>query len=420
MDGNTGFLAEYFPSSDLSGKPQLTRNDKLVDFHGRLEWTIPAIGAKAARWTTRFIAPADGTYRVGIIGLSPYRLIIDGHTFVDVWQKGSEDPGSIGAVQMRLKAGQAVPIVIEGRTVEDMLDLTFLWDRADIDPSPQILSRLKDADAILFAGGLDGCMEAEETDIRGLFQGFIKGDRSQIELPSCQSSLMKSLATLHKPLIFINMTGSAIAMPWEAQREGPVQAILQAWYPGEAGGRAIADVVFGSYNPSGRLPITFYQSTGDLPAFTDYAMPATTSTMGRTYRYFHGEPLWRFGHGLSYTQYGYAAATLSKAEMSGDTLEQFTTLSIDISNKGAISGDEVVQVYVVAPDQGEMRERLAGFSRVHVDSGATVHVQIPISLNSLRIWEPSSKQYVLNKGPYTLNVGPDSATARQSCVLVIK
>ena len=165
------------------------------------------------------------------------------------------------------------------------------------------------------------------------YDGFSGGDRTRIELPAVQTDLLKALHATGKPVVFVNCSGSAIAMPWEAEN---LPAILQAWYPGEQGGRAVADVLFGDFNPAGRLPVTFYRSTADLPAFEDYSMS------NRTYRYFNGRPLFAFGHGLSYTRFKYRDAKLDKTKVSAnDTLK----LTFNLANTGARDGDEVAQVY---------------------------------------------------------------------------
>ncbi|HVT83422.1 MAG TPA: glycoside hydrolase family 3 C-terminal domain-containing protein, partial [Phycisphaerae bacterium] len=262
----------------------------------------------------------------------------------------------------------------------------------------------------IFAGGLDGRTEAEEGDIRGIFKGFKNGDRDAIENPECQTNLLKALVATGKPVVMINMTGSATAMPWEAEH---VNAVLQAWYPGEAGGTAIADVLFGAYNPSGRLPVTFYRATTDLPAFDDYAMK------GRTYRYFAGKPLWSFGYGLSYTQFGYGGVSVDKNQLTAsDTLK----VSLDVTNTGASAGDEVVQVYArtAVPAPGDPVERLVGFRRISLASGQKSRVEISVPLALLRNWDVTRRNYVVPLGKYELQVGSSSSDVRGKAAFEIK
>ena len=175
-------------------------------------------------------------------------------------------------------------------------------------PTPEMTAQAVDAakraDVVVFVGGLDATLEKEEG--KAPFEGFDDGDRTRIELPSPQEDLLKALAATGKPVIFVNCSGSALAMPWEAEH---LPAIVQAWYPGEEGGTAVAQVLFGDVNPAARLPVTFYASTDDLPPFDDYSMA------NRTYRYFTGKPLYAFGHGLSYTKFDYGEAKLDASKL---------------------------------------------------------------------------------------------------------
>jgi beta-glucosidase len=179
--------------------------------------------------------------------------------------------------------------------------------------------------------GLTARMEGEEMDIT--IDGFSAGDRTRIDLPDTQQDLIKTIHALGKPVVVVLLNGSALAVNWENKN---IPAILEAWYPGQAAGQAIADVLFGDYNPGGRLPVTFYKSTKDLPSFKEYNL------VGQTYRYFRGEPLYPFGHGLSYTTFEYSDLKIDDAQKAGEPVK----LSISLKNAGQIKGDEVVQVYV--------------------------------------------------------------------------
>jgi beta-glucosidase len=264
------------------------------------------------------------------------------------------------------------------------------------------------SDAIIYVGGI--CADLEREFFNVPFVGFYHGDRTLIELPAPQTDFLKALKATGKPLVFVNCSGSSMAMPWEAEN---LSAIVQAWYPGQEGGRAVAEVLFGDVNPAGRLPVTFYRATTDLPAFTDYSMA------GRTYRYFNGKALFPFGHGLSYTQFKYAAAELDHPQAaSTDTLH----VKLDVANTGVRAGDEVVQIYFrhVKSAVPQPREALCGFQRVLVAAGATAHVDIAVPVKELRSWDTGKKQYIVEPGDYEILVAASSEDIRAKLPLRIQ
>jgi beta-glucosidase len=265
----------------------------------------------------------------------------------------------------------------------------------------------KSADVVIFVGGIDSTLEGEEmNERRNLFEGFDRGDRTVIELPSPQSDLIKSLYATGKPVIFVNCSGSAIAMPWEAKH---LPAIVQAWYPGQEGGTAVAKLLFGDVNPAGRLPITFYNSTADLPSFDNYSMA------NRTYRYFSGKPLFAFGYGLSYTKFDYGHLD---AKTDGDKVH----VNFKLKNTGKRDGDEVVQVYFKHEHSAVPQPQLAlcGFARVHLASGQSQMVSLDIPVQRLRYWSESEKQYVVEPGKYDMLVGAASDDIRLHSTIKIK
>ncbi len=261
------------------------------------------------------------------------------------------------------------------------------------------IAAAQNADAVIYVGGLNPGLEGEEMDVP--YEGFKGGDRTTIELPAGQHALLQALQATGKPVVFVNCSGSAIAMPWEAEN---IPAILQAWYPGQAGGTAVADALFGDTNPAGRLPITVYRATSDLPDFTSYSMK------GRTYRYFSGKPLWAFGHGLSYTNFSYGTPTkVGKVKATGNI-----TVQVPVKNTGSRAGDEVVQVYArpLFADAREPLRRLVGFSRVPISAGQTVPVTIQIPAERLRIWDAKKNDYRVMPGQYELAIGSASDDTR--------
>lgn len=246
------------------------------------------------------------------------------------------------------------------------------------------------ADVVIYVGGLHPDLEGEEKGY-GAIEGYDKGDRTTIELPAAQREEIKEIHATGKKIVFVNMSGSAVALLPETQR---CSAILQAWYPGEAGGTAIADVLFGDYNPAGRLPVTFYRSDSDLPDFNCYDM------QGRTYRYFEGKPLFAFGHGLSYSEFKYGRARIRKGQ-----------LVVRVKNVSKTDGDEVVQLYVRKDGDNEgPRMALRGFKRVHIPAGKSVKVRIPLDDNTYETYNESTGEMSVSKGRYTLLYGPSSDT----------
>ena len=245
------------------------------------------------------------------------------------------------------------------------------------------------ADIVIYVGGISPRLEGEEMKYNNV-EGFNRGDRTTIELPSAQRKEIAALKAAGKKVVLVNMSGSAMGLLPETET---CSAILQAWYPGEAGGAAIADVLFGDYNPAGRLPVTFYRSDADLPDFNDYDMT------GRTYRYFEGEPLFPFGYGLSYTGFKYGRAKVSDG-----------VLKVKVSNTGKMDGDEVVQLYVrKAEDKEGPNMALRGFRRVHIRAGETVEVSIPLPEETFKTYNASSGEMEATPGHFTLYYGGSSS-----------
>jgi len=240
------------------------------------------------------------------------------------------------------------------------------------------------ADVIVYVGGITPAQEGE---------GF---DRDSIELPQEQEDLVRALHATGKPVVMVNCSGSAMALAWEDEN---LPAIMQAWYPGQQGGRAVAEALFGVINPSGHLPVTFYRSTADLPDFNDYSMK------NRTYRFFNGRPLYPFGHGLSYTKFEYAHLQVTP-EQNGAL-----TVKVDVTNTGKVEGDDVVQLYAVPPAASQPQEirALCGFGRVHLKAGEKRTVSINVPAIALRRWNVEKKTYTTPSGEWTLATGESSA-----------
>lgn len=270
------------------------------------------------------------------------------------------------------------------------------------------VNKVKGADVILFTGGISPRLEGEEMPVDA--KGFRKGDRTDIEIPEVQKEMIKALKATGKPVIYVLCTGSALALNWE---EAHVDAILNAWYGGQEAGTAVADILFGDYNPSGRLPITFYKSTDQLPGFEDYSMK------GRTYRYMTQTPLYPFGYGLSYTTFRYKKAKLSSNKISKD---QPVTLSLDIVNTGKKDGDEVIQIYIKNPNDPEGPiKALKAFKRIHVKAGSKEAVSIQLEPKAFWSFNDQTQNMEVRPGVYQILYGGSSAdNALQSLQLTIK
>lgn len=250
-----------------------------------------------------------------------------------------------------------------------------------------LLKQVDHADVVIFAGGISPLLEGEEMKVN--VQGFKGGDRTDIELPAIQRQLLKALKAAGKKVVFVNFSGSAVGLEPETQT---CDAILQAWYPGEAGGTAVADVLYGDYNPAGRLPVTFYKNVGQLPDYEDYSMK------GRTYRYFEGTPLFPFGHGLSYTTFAYGKAEVKDG-----------CLLVPVTNTGSMDGDEVVQLYLNRPDDANgPRKTLRAFKRVHIPAGATRTVSLLLTEETFNWWDTATNTVHPLKGSYKLLYGGSS------------
>jgi beta-glucosidase len=283
--------------------------------------------------------------------------------------------------------------------------LALLKDRSN-KPSQEMtdeaVAAAKSADVVIFVGGISARFEGEEMRRANEYDGFTGGDRTRIELPSVQTDLMKALAATHKPVVFVNCSGSAMALPWETRH---LPAILQAWYSGEQGGRAVGEILFGDVNPSGHLPLTFYASTADLPGFTNYSMS------NRTYRYYNGKAEFAFGHGLSYTKFKFQNGKLdTKSIPAGGTVK----VSLTVKNTGKLDGDEVAQVYFrhVKSSVPQPKLALCGFARVHLKRGESNRVTVEVPAERLRYWDTEKKQYVVEPGKYEFLIGAASDDIR--------
>jgi beta-glucosidase len=396
IDGKPGFKATYFNTVDYSGEViathQITNPIKLTTV-GQHEF---ASGVKlegfSARFETKYVADKDEdiVFKFGATG--HFELLVNGKSLqeYDNWRTlPSQVPFSV-------EKGKTYRIEIEYAQLNNwQANLEFNFGKEIPVDYTGLIKKLEGISTVIFVGGLSTTLEGEEMPVS--YPGFKGGDRTDIELPAVQRNCLKALKDAGKKVIFVNNSGSAIGLVQETKT---CDAILQAWYGGESGGQAVADVLFGDYNPSGKLPITFYKDTTQLPDFEDYSM------QGRTYRYMEEEPLYQFGFGLSYTDFEIGTAQLkSKTLAMGEPLQ----LVIPVKNTGDRKGTEIVQVYIrkVNDPNGPIKT-LKGFKRVPLDPGQSLEVKIELAPNSFEFYNKEQRTMLVDSGEYEIFYGNSS------------
>jgi len=404
--GRRGLDVAYFSSRTMLGEPLYRGVDTTLDAN----WGAGAPRADmngddfGVRWTATFQPPVTGTYRLALVGTVKFQLYLDDSLLVRSVYPTHDgefpDPRFAESEPLRLEAGRRYRLRVDGQESYGEAQLQLLWATPVAALEAEAVRVARQADVVVLFLGLTARLEGEEMRVE--IDGFHGGDRTRIDLPAPQQRLMERIVGLGKPTVLVLMSGSAVAVNWAQEH---VPAILEAWYPGQAAGTAIADVLFGDYNPGGRLPITFFRSVADLPPFDDYRMA------GRTYRFFDGVPLYPFGHGLSYTTFAYDRLRSSSDTLRGDAT---VTVSVDVKNTGTRAGDEVVQLYVRHPRSAVPRPRrdLRGFRRVTLRPGETQTVEFPLAGPALAYWNPDAHRWVVENGPVVVELGASSADIR--------
>ncbi len=387
-----GLIGEYFNNNEFHGKPAFTRIDKKIDF----QWLDAAPDKNfdsnnfGVRWTGIIIPAKSGRYAIGGYGYNGFRIYVEDSLLVDFY--GEFDPVK-SYKYINLTAGKAYKIKIEYYEKERYAFMQLIWDVPDNNIEQRAIDAVKKSDAVILVMGLSPRLEGEEMKVN--VKGFKGGDRLTLNLPETQENFIKMISALGKPAILVLLNGSALSINWESKN---VPAIIEAWYPGEAAGTAIADVIFGDYNPGGKLPVTFYKSADQLPPFNDYNM------RNRTYRYFKGDPLYPFGYGLSYTTFEFKNLKTTKSVLStGDS----TLVSVDITNTGKLKGDEVVQLYIKAGKDTQAIKTLKGFKRISLKPGETKNVEFEITPDKLSRWI-DGKGFSVEPDTYILMIGYSS------------
>ncbi|HZY82160.1 MAG TPA: glycoside hydrolase family 3 C-terminal domain-containing protein [Cyclobacteriaceae bacterium] len=385
----SGLKAEYFNDAVIEGKTALYSEDvKILDANWKNKSPREDMNDDnfGVRWTGEITPKESGMYQVGVISTCNTKLIwADTVIAKTVYHFRDEygDPRLRKSVPIRLEAGKSYKFKVEaGETYADA-QVQLVWDHLGEEEKAKLkkeaIETAKKADAVVMFMGLTARLEGEEMDVE--VEGFRGGDRTSIDLPKPQQDLIKEIHALGKPIVLVLLNGSALAINWESKN---IPAIVEAWYPGQAAGTAIADVLFGDHNPGGKLPVTFYKSASDLPPFEDYHMK------GHTYRYFKGTPLYPFGYGLSYTTFDYS-----------DVKVDGLNVSVVVKNTGKVDGDEVLQVYVEG--NGPIRS-LAGFKRINLKAGESKTLQLELRRDAFATFDERGVKNI-NAGTYKLSIG---------------
>ncbi len=385
-----GLKGEYFNNSSLEGQPLLSRVDKNIEFNW---WDgVPAEGFYdnnfSIRWSGYLMAPKTGEYYIGAEGTHKFILEFNGEQLAKF--NNIHEPVKIYK-KLKLEKGKMYPVKIDFTDTEGMASMNFLWQQPGKDLKAEAIEAAKNADVVVMFMGLSPRLEGEEMRIN--VEGFKGGDRISLDLPKVQSDLIKTIHSLGKPIVLVLLNGSALSVNWEKEN---IPAILEAWYPGQAAGTALADILFGDYNPSGRLPVTFYKSAEDLPDFTNYNME------GRTYRYFRKEPLFEFGYGLSYTNFTYSNLNIPQSACPGEMVK----VSVDVINSGKMAGNEIVQLYLSNKTSSVPVpiRTLKGFTKVFLQVGETKTIEMTLQPKDFSIIDTLGNR-IVEPGTFVISMG---------------
>ena len=436
-----GLKTEFFATPDWTGRPVAVGSDHDIQAEWGDSLPVPEIHTHvySVRWSGTLTAPAAGHYTFSVepadsFPYSPkdsFRLTLDGKVLAEGDLRKKMDISGMGNFKSAPGASPSAPPIMNGPVpVEVPVDfadtnphefkleyshsgdqsgggLYLKWSAPAQAQLDEAVAAAKQSDVVVAFVGLSPQLEGEEMPIK--IDGFAGGDRTKIVLPAAQQNLLEAVAATGKPVVVVLMSGSAVAMPWAREHAA---AIIEAWYPGVEGGTAIAHTLAGLNNPAGRLPVTFYNSVDDLPAFTEYSMK------GRTYRYYTGKPEYGFGFGLSYSSFTYGPVTLSASKLqAGEPL----TAMVSVTNSSAVAGDEVVEAYVKTPEANGPVHSLAGFERVHLQAGETREVTLHFDPRALSSVDEKGERSVM-PGKYELTLAsaqPEEAKAKSAAAFTV-
>jgi beta-glucosidase len=371
-------------------KPLVQRVEAAIDPGAQpLPKETEGVEPLAIRWTAMLTAPSTGDYNLGLKANGYFRIHLDGKSVTSSY---GGDPKEAKMGRVHLEGGKPAELTIEYAALGGgKLSAQLVWTKVDMTPQPAAIEAAKKADVVIAVVGITSELEGEEMQVSEA--GFLGGDRTSIDLPKPEEDLLQALAATHKPLVVVLTNGSALAVNWANEH---ANAIVDAWYPGEEGGAAVAETLSGKNNPAGRLPVTFYTGVDQLPNFEDYSMN------NRTYRYFNGKPLYPFGYGLSYTTFSYSNLSLPASPVNaGDTVPAAVT----VTNTGKVAGDEVVQLYLGFPHvAGAPLKALRAFKRVHLEAGASQKVEFTLKDRDLSMVTELGTP-IIAEGKYQVSIG---------------
>ncbi|MGO9317521.1 MAG: glycoside hydrolase family 3 C-terminal domain-containing protein [Terracidiphilus sp.] len=394
-DGRPGIKADYGewqrrPPSEAAGPPPIvSRTEPNVNLTGdNLPAEVAGKKSLGVHWTGFLTVEDSGDYLVGVRGRGFGRVSIDDKQVAMLFRSEGVD-ASVGRVH--LEKGQNAALSINYSISNGKAQAQLIWTKVKDALSPEAIAAAKDADVVIAVVGITSALEGEEMPVT--VPGFLGGDRTSIDLPAPEEALVEAVAATGKPLAVVLINGSALAVNWINDH---ANAVVEAWYPGEEGGAAVAETLSGKNNPAGRLPVTFYTGVSQLPNFEDYGMA------GRTYRYFKGKPLYPFGYGLSYSTFKYSDLNVpTQAVDAGQPVDADVT----VTNTGKVAGDEVVQVYLKFPDvKGAPLIALRGFQRIHLEAGASQRVHFELKDRELGMVSEDGNPLIA-AGEYTISIG---------------
>ena len=396
IGGQPGVKVSYL---SMAGMDFFSPNDRQAPLAVRVEPDLnPALGSLPpettgkgplmVRWEATLIPQESGDYNLGMKANGFFMLMLNGKPVATGFQTSGVDT-KLGRVH--LEKGKPSELMVQYSQVQNAEPIAGLvWSEVNLKPQPAAVEAAKDADVVVAVVGITSELEGEEMPVAE--EGFKGGDRTSIDLPKPEQDLLEAVAAAGKPLVVVLTNGSALAVPWA---KAHANAILDAWYPGEEGGAAVAETLSGRNNPAGRLPVTFYQDVTQLPPFEDYSMK------GRTYRYFSGTPLYPFGYGLSYTTFAYSGLTGPDEVTPAKSPAVFEVM---VTNSGPRAGDEVAQLYLSFPNvAGAPLRALRGFQRIHLDAGASQKVRFELRPRDLSMVTEAGDMIVA-EGNYTASV----------------